>query len=182
MDSLKSAIGMEVDASPPVPPGRDGATGGAATAAAAAATTGAAAGKPAGSGSSEGMLSGLTKSVKKVFGADDDAPVPGPSAKPGAQPATGAKKRDKDQVARPRPGAAQETVGRPRPRAKEEQVARPDMPEDENVAAPRAKSAKPKGPPPAASSESITDQVTSGVKRVLGVDGDAAPVAPPVPR
>lgn len=175
MDSLKSAIGLDVDSAPPAPPGRGAATAGAAT--------GAAAGAAAGSSSSEGMLSGITKSVKKVFGADDDAAVPSPSATSGTQPSTGTKKRDKDQVARPRPGATQEQVGRPRPKAKEEQVARPDMPDEENAPPPKTKTktARPKAPPPA-STESITDQVTSGVKKVFGVDGDSAPVAPPVPR
>jgi hypothetical protein len=44
---------------------------------------------------------------------------------------------------------------------------------------PRAKATTPKAPPPPPASESITDSVTSGVKKVIGVDDDTAPVAAP---
>ena len=94
----------------------------------------------------------MTNSVKKVFGADDDAAVPNPSAK--AIPSTsttGTKKtRDKEAVPRPRPAATEEQVGRPRPRANEEQVPRPGATEAAATPAPRAKTTKPEGAAPAA--------------------------------
>lgn len=166
MDTLKSAIGMDVDAPPPAPPGRD----------ATPASSGTKVGAAAPSGSTGSMFDSVTKSVKKVFGADDEAAVPSPSAK--ASPSTtGTKKRDKDAVPRPRPAAVDEQVGRPRPRGNEEQVPRPGA--TEAAAAPRSKTTKQKASPPPSASESIVDSVTSGVKNVIGVGDDAAPVAPP---
>jgi hypothetical protein len=171
MDSLKSAVGMDVDTPPPAPPGKDEAVAGkvgAGTAAAAASTK-----------SSEGMLDGVTRSVKKMFGAGDDAAVPSPSAKAIPSTSSGTKKtRDNDAVPRPRPAATEEQVGRPRPRANEEQVPRPGATEAAAAPVPRAKATTPKAPTPPPG-DSITDSVTSGVKKVIGVDDDTAPVAAP---
>lgn len=129
------------------------------------------------------MLSGITRSVKKVFGADEDATVANPSASTSQKSSSGAKKKvDKDAVARPRPSAIDDQVGRPRPRAQEEQVARPGAPDAADASAPKTKTTKAKTPPPPPASDSITDSVTSGVKKVLGMDGDSAPAAVPSPR